>query len=258
MRVTMNKPDPRGGLDPRTIRPVEVVCGFHTMSEGSVLYRSGRTLVLCTASIEDGVPRWLEGEGKGWLTAEYQMHPRSNPKRRERRDGRDRPVSGRTREIERLVGRSLRAALDLKALGERTVHVDCDVLEADGGTRTASISGGFIALCLALAELRRRGALKGPVLADQVAAVSAGHVDGALCLDLCYEEDSAARVDLNLVSTSQGAIVEVQGTAEGRAIPRDDLDQLIDLALSGIHQISVKQREALSAHGVDLDALLVH
>src|SRR5690606_34563204 len=139
--------DHRGGLDPRSIRPVEVTCGFHTMAEGSVLYRSGNTLVLCTASVDDSVPRWMEGNGKGWVTAEYQMHPRSNPVRRERRDGREKSLSGRSREIERLIGRALRAAVDLEQLGERSVTIDCDVPEADGGTRTASITGGFIAVC---------------------------------------------------------------------------------------------------------------
>ncbi len=227
------------------------------MAEGSALYRSGKTVVLCTASIDDSVPRWLEGQGRGWVTAEYQMHPRSNPVKRERRDGRERSLSGRTREIERLVGRSLRAAVDLDQLGERSIHVDCDVLEADGGTRTASITGGFIALCLALDRLKRRGALTHPVLCDQVAAVSVGHVDNALALDLCYSEDSNARVDLNLVATAKAHIVEVQGTAEGRAVPRKDIDEMLDLGLSGIEQLAQRQRAALLEQDVQLDGLLI-
>src|SRR5690606_22639250 len=179
--------------------------GFHSMAEGSVLYTCGKTKVLCTASIEDNVPDWMKGKGKGWLTAEYQMHPRANPQRRERRDGRERPLGGRTREIQRLIGRSLRAAVDFKKLGERTVTIDCDVLEADGGTRTASVTGGFIALCLALGKLQKEERLLTAPLIDQIAAVSVGHVDGALALDLCYKEDSNARVDLNLVATNLGA-----------------------------------------------------
>ena len=147
--------DRRNQLPPDQIRPVDISCGFHTMAEGSVLYRCGRTRVLCTASIEDSVPDWMKGKGNGWLTAEYQMHPRSNPNRRERRDGRERPLGGRTREIQRLIGRSLRASIDLRALGERSITIDCDVLEADGGTRTASISGGFVALSLALDQIGR-------------------------------------------------------------------------------------------------------
>src|SRR5512140_3679971 len=176
----------RGGRDLRLVRPVEVVPGFHKLSEGSVLYRAGGTCVLVTASVDDSVPEFMKGQGRGWITAEYQMHPRANPRRRENRDGRDRPLSGRSREIQRLIGRSLRAAIDLDRLGERSVVVDCDVLEADGGTRTASVTGGFIALALALASLKKSGRLKQPVLRDQIAAISVGHVDGDLSLDLCY------------------------------------------------------------------------
>lgn len=251
------RPDKRRGVPPRQIRPVDVTVGFHSMSEGSVLYRSGKTVVLCTASIEQSVPKWMEGKGSGWITAEYQMHPRSNPVRRERRDGREKSLSGRTREIERLVGRSLRAAVDLEALGECSIHIDADVLEADGGTRTASISGGFIALALAVDKLTKKGVLTRPVLVDQVAAVSVGHVDDALALDLCYAEDSTARVDLNLVGTAKGDLIEVQGTAEGRAIERKALDQMIDLALSGVQQIAAIQNAVLSGAGVQLDGLLI-
>jgi ribonuclease PH len=227
------------------------------MAEGSVLYRCGKTLVLCTASIDDNVPDWMKGKGKGWLTAEYQMHPRANPTRRERRDGRERPLGGRTREIQRLVGRSLRAAVDFQRLGERTVVIDCDVLEADGGTRTASVTGGFISLCLALDRLKKDRRLDRTALVDQIAAVSVGHVDGALALDLCYEEDKDARVDLNVVATGKGGIVEIQGTAEGRAVPRKDIDEMVDLGLSGIARLCQKQQEILEIAGVSLPDLMV-
>ena len=248
------RPDSRA-LDAH--RPVEMVCGFHGYAEGSVLYRAGHTVVLCTASIDEKVPPFLEGKGKGWLTAEYQMHPRCNPQRREARDGRGKPPSGRTQEIQRLVGRALRAAVELDLLGERTIAIDCDVLEADGGTRTASVTGGFVALALALDKLTRLGTLKKPVLRDTVAAVSVGCVAGdELALDLMYLEDSKARVDLNVVATGAGGIIEVQGTAEGEAVPRKTLDQMIDLALQGIGSLGVLQRAALAGAGVQLDTLL--
>jgi ribonuclease PH len=248
---------PRSGRDLRTIRPVEATPGFHRLSEGSVLYRAGGTVVLATASIEESVPDFLVGRGKGWVTADYQMHPRSNPKRRENRDGRERPLGGRAREIQRLIGRALRAAVDLERLGEKSIHIDCDVLEADGGTRTASVTSGFIALALACHKLTVAGRLTKPVLRDQVAAVSAGHVGGELALDLCYVEDSAARVDLNVAATANGAIVEVQGTAEGEAVPRADIDGMIDLALEGIRELCLVQRRTLETAGVDLDRLLI-
>jgi ribonuclease PH len=247
----------RGGRALDLVRPVEIRPGFHRMAEGSVLYRAGGTLVLCTASVDAFVPKWMEGKGGGWVTAEYQMHPRSNPVRRERREGREKPLGGRTREIERLIGRALRAAVDLKQLGERSVVVDCDVLEADGGTRTASITGGFIALCLALGTLRERKQLDRRVLRDQVAAVSVGHVDGHLALDLCYAEDSTARVDLNVVATARGGIVEIQGTAEGEAVPRSEIDKMVDLALKGVTDLCDVQRRALAEANVDLDKLII-
>lgn len=247
----------RADRDARAIRPVGVEPGFHRLAEGSALYRAGGTVVLCTASIDPSVPEFLEGRGKGWITAEYQMHPRANPKRRENRDGRDRPLGGRAREIQRLIGRALRAALDLDAFGERTVHIDCDVLEADGGTRTASVTGGFIALALAVAKLGASGKLRGPVIRDQVAAVSVGHVGGELLLDLDYREDSSARVDLNVVATEGANIVEIQGTAEGAAVPRQDIEKMTDLALEGIAQLCEVQRQALSLAGVELDQLLM-
>src|SRR5271154_5454224 len=209
------------------LRPVEMIVGFHRPSEGSVLYRAGGTVVLCTASIDDKVPSFLEGKNQGWLTAEYQMHPRANPRRQER-DGRGKGLGGRTQEIQRLVGRALRAAVDMRKLGTRTITIDCDVLEADGGTRTASVTGGCVALVLALAKVGVRA------IRETVAATSVGHLDAeGLALDLCYVEDSAARVDLNVVATSSGKIVEVQGTAEGGPVERRDLDAMIDLALAG-------------------------
>jgi ribonuclease PH len=232
-----------------------MIVGFHRPSEGSVLYRAGGTVVLCTASIDANVPEFLRGKGKGWLTAEYQMHPRANPPRREQREGRSKPPSGRTHEIQRLIGRALRAALDLDQLGERTIAIDCDVLEADGGTRTASITGGFVALGLALGRLRENGQLTKPVLRDVVAATSVGHLTDGLALDLVYVEDSRARVDLNLVATARGSIVEVQGTAEGEAVERKELDAMLDLGLSGIRSLVGIQKEVLGAAKVDLPAL---
>lgn len=244
----------REGAELQQIRPVEVTLGFQRLAEGSVLYRAGGTVVLATASLDDSVPDFLKGTGKGWVTAEYQMHPRSNPVRRERRDGRERPLGGRSREIERLIGRSLRAAVNLSKLGERSLVIDCDVLEADGGTRTASVTAGWMALVLALDKVQKRdGKLGKGVLRDQVAAISAGHVHGELALDLCYAEDSKARVDLNVVATNQGSIIEVQGTAEGEAVPRSDVDRLIDLALSGIAELCRIQSQALEEAGVSLD-----
>jgi len=243
----MARPD---GRSFQTCRPVEMIAHFHRPSEGSVLYRAGGTVVLCTASVDDKVPAFLEGKGQGWLTAEYQMHPRANPKRQDR-DGRGKALSGRTQEIQRLVGRALRAAVDLGKLGPRTVTVDCDVLEADGGTRTASVTGGFVALALALARV---GAV---ALREPVAAVSVGHLDTAgLAVDLCYSEDSAARVDLNVVATSSGKVVEVQGTAEGAPVERREIDTMIDLALAAIADLTRAQQEVLTRAGVDPCALI--
>jgi len=234
------------------LRPVEVTVGFHKLAEGSALYRAGGTVVLATASVDESVPEFMKGRGKGWVTAEYQMHPRANPKRRESRDGRERPLGGRAREIQRLIGRGLRAAIDPERFGERSLVVDCDVLEADGGTRTAAITAGFIAIALAVDKLRREGRLARPPLRDQVAAVSVGHVDDAFALDLCYAEDSTARVDLNVVATGRAGIVEIQGTAEGEAVPRSDIDSMIDLALLGIQELVVVQQRVLESAGVKL------
>ena len=247
---------PMARPDSRTLdapRPVEMTLGFHRYAEGSVLYRAGSTVVLCTASVDAKVPSFLEGKGKGWLTAEYQMHPRANPQRREPRDGRGKAPGGRTQEIQRLIGRALRAAIDLDKLGERTIAIDCDVLEADGGTRTASVTGGFVALALALAKI------KAPVLRSPVAAISVGCLAGdELALDLVYLEDSKARVDLNVVATDAGAIVEVQGTAEGEPVARKTMDSMVDLALVGIAQLTLLQRQVLARAGVDLRALSAH
>src|SRR5580700_6150892 len=243
----MPRPDGRP-LD--ALRPVEMLVGFHRPSEGSVLYRAGGTIVLCTVSVDEKVPPFLEGKNQGWLTAEYLMHPRANPRRQER-DGRGKAPSGRTQEIQRLIGRALRAAVDLSKLGSRTLTIDCDVLEADGGTRTASITGGFVALALALAKVKAVGVLREPV-----AAISVGFVEGlGRALDLCYVEDSRARVDLNVVATASGKIVEVQGTAEGEPVERREIDAMVDLALKGTSKLVQLQREVLERAGVDLVAL---
>jgi ribonuclease PH len=234
------------------LRSVEIIPGFHRPSEGSVLYKAQGTIVLCTVSIEDKVPVFLEGKGQGWLTAEYLMHPRANPRRQER-DGRGKAPSGRTQEIQRLIGRSLRAAVLMDKIGERTITIDCDVLEADGGTRTASITGGFVALALAVKKI----GFSTRVLRDSVAAVSVGILkDDSAVLDLPYVEDSTAEVDLNLVATGKGHIIEVQGTAEGAPVPRARIDQLVDLGLKGIADLTKIQRDVLSRAGVDLNALL--
>jgi ribonuclease PH len=242
------RPDNRA-LD--ALRSVEMIPGFHRASEGSVLYRAGGTVVLCTASIDNKVPAFLEGKGKGWLTAEYQMHPRANPPRRENRDGRGKAPSGRTQEIQRLIGRALRAAVLLDQLGERTLAIDCDVLEADGGTRTASITGGFVAVALALAKI------KAAVIREPIAATSVGMLpSGEIALDLMYLEDSKAEVDLNVVSTASGKIVEIQGTAEGAPIDRKHIDTMIDVALLGVSQLCELQKKVLAGAGVDLSSLI--
>jgi ribonuclease PH len=242
----MSRPD---GRTADTLRPVEMTVGFHRPSEGSVLYRAGGTIVLCTASVDDKVPPFLDGKGQGWLTAEYQMHPRANPRRQDR-DGRGKALGGRSQEIQRLVGRALRAAVHLEKLGTRTITIDCDVLEADGGTRTASITGGFVALALALSKIGARA------LREPVAATSVGLLDpGLLALDLCYIEDSKARVDLNVVATASGKIVEIQGTAEGAPVERKEVDAMVDLALVGITKLAQVQRDALARAGVDLARL---
>ncbi|HVH41692.1 MAG TPA: ribonuclease PH [Labilithrix sp.] len=245
------------GRAPDVLRPVEMTIGFQRYAEGSVLYRAGHTVVLCTASVDMKVPAWMEGKGKGWITAEYQMHPRANRERRESRDGRGKAPSGRTQEIQRLVGRALRAAVDLQKLGERQIAIDCDVLEADGGTRTASITGSFVALAVALGKLRADGRLTQSVIREPVAATSVGLLNDELLLDLVYLEDSRAEVDLNMVATRSGQVIEVQGTAEGAPVPRKDILKMMDMALVGIEQLTHMQEKALAAVGVDLGSLLI-
>ena len=229
------------------LRTVRYETGYLEWAEGSVLLEMGKTRVLCAASFEAQVPRFLQGSGKGWVTAEYGMLPRSTSERTPREAARGRQ-SGRTYEIQRLIGRSLRAVTRLDRLKESSIWVDCDVLQADGGTRTAAITGGYIALRLAVRTLKERGDLEGDdVLADSVAAVSAGIVDGQPMLDLNYEEDSRAEVDFNVVMTGSGRLVEVQGTAEGDPFTREQLDEMLGLAATGIEELTAIQRKATGA-----------
>lgn len=219
--------------------------GFQKHPAGSVLVAFGDTKVLCAASVTEGVPRWRKGSGLGWLTAEYAMLPSATNTRSDRESVKGR-VGGRTHEISRLVGRSLRACIDLKALGENTIAVDCDVLQADGGTRTAAITGAYVALADAVTWLGARGRLTDPQpLSCQVAAVSVGVVDGRVRLDLPYEEDSRAEVDTNVVATGSGSLIEVQGTGEGATFSRRTLDTMLDLALGGIAELAALQRTVL-------------
>lgn len=242
----------RQAQDPR---PVEIIPDFHRNAEGSVLYRAGGTVVLCTASIDPTVPPWMVGRGKGWLTADYQMHPRAGRDKREAREGRGKALSGRTQEIQRLIGRALRSAVDLDSFGERTIVIDCDVLEADGGTRTASVTGSFVATAMALSRLASSGQMAKPVLRDQVAAISVGFVGDEVLLDLDYREDSKARVDLNVVATARGTLIEVQATAEGEAVERKDIDRMVDLGLSGVNRLLGIQRQTLKSVNMDLERL---
>jgi ribonuclease PH len=228
----------RAGRRPDELRPVELVPGFVEQAAGSVLISFGGTRVLCTASVDDGVPRWLAGSGRGWLTAEYGMLPASTGRRTQREASAGRQ-KGRTVEIQRLLGRSLRAVYDLGGLGERTVWIDCDVIQADGGTRTAAVSGAWVALALAA----RNAGLPEP--SELVGAVSVGIVDGEARLDLDYEEDSSADVDMNVVMTGDGRLIELQATAERVPFGRAQLDALVDLAAAGIEQIGERQKEAL-------------
>jgi ribonuclease PH len=238
--TTAARPD---GRSPDELRPVAIEPGFVRSAHGSCLISVGGTRVICTASLVDGVPSWREPSGGGWLTAEYGMLPASTGTRRPRDSARGRP-DGRTIEIQRLIGRSLRGVADLDALGPRSAYVDCDVLEADGGTRCAAITGGYVALVLALRALVERGALAQLPLHGSVAAVSCGLVEGAALLDLCYREDVAAEVDMNVVMTGEGELVEVQATAEGVPFSRASLDQLLGLAAKGIAELRVAQRAA--------------
>ena len=236
------------GRNAGQLRPVRLTPGFTRYAEGSVLAEMGETRVLCTASVEEGVPRFLKNTGRGWVTAEYGMLPRSTHTRSDREAARGK-VGGRTQEIQRLIGRSLRAVTRLEGLGERSIKVDCDVLQADGGTRTASITGAWVALALAIRWMREREMVTADPLSGAVAAVSAGIVGGKPCLDLCYEEDSSAEADMNFVMTSSGAFVEVQGTAEGKPFGRSVLDQLVDLATGGIRDLLAVQQQTLDGVG---------
>ncbi len=233
------------------MRPVKLTPDFIPTAEGSVLIEVGQTRVICTATAEDGVPSFLKGSGKGWVTSEYGMLPRATEQRTPREATRGRP-SGRTLEIQRMIGRSLRAVTDQEALGERTVWVDCDVIQADGGTRTASVTGAFVALALALERLVAAGILKAVPLRDSVAGTSVGLVDENLFLDLTYEEDSHAQVDMNVVMTGSGRFVEVQATAEGRPFVGEELQRLLALASAGTRRLTEHQQALLqmkfSAH----------
>jgi ribonuclease PH len=232
------------GRQPGELRPVRFRTGFLKHAEGSVLIEVGDTHVVCTASIEERVPPFLKDTGKGWVTAEYGMLPRSTNTRMEREAARGR-VGGRTHEIQRLIGRSLRAVTKLEALGERSVFIDCDVLQADGGTRTASITGAYVALVLALRGLEKKGLIAESPIRGAVAAVSAGMIDGVPCLDLCYVEDSKADVDMNFVMTDSGRFVEIQGTAEAAPFSKAGADRMADLAWSGIRRLLAMQQAAL-------------
>jgi len=232
------------GRAPDELRPVRLTRGFTKHAEGSVLVEFGDTRVICTASVDNNVPRFLKGQGRGWVTAEYGMLPRSTGSRMQR-EAAGGKQGGRTVEIQRLIGRSLRAAVDMEALGERTVQIDCDVIQADGGTRTAAITGGFVALADAVATLRGQARPRRPVLHGSIASVSVGIVGGEPVLDLDYAEDSTAETDMNVVMNDQGAFVEVQGTAEGHAFRREEFDRMLDLAATGCARLIELQREAL-------------
>jgi ribonuclease PH len=234
------RPDGRG---PAELRPVRMTRGYLKYAEGSCLIEVGETRVICTASVEDRVPPFLKGQGSGWVSAEYSMIPRANRQRTPRELGKG--PGGRTMEIQRLIGRALRSIVDTASLGERTVWIDCDVIQADGGTRTASITGAYVALVEALAWMRAQGMIKRLPLYDLLAATSVGIVNGQACLDLAYEEDSRASVDMNVCLTGDGRLVEVQGTAEGEPFSRNQMDELIDLATRGIRQLFDAQRKVL-------------
>jgi ribonuclease PH len=232
------------GRQPHQLRPVRIVPGVSPFAEGSARIEMGQTHVLCTASLETNVPPWLRGQGRGWVTAEYALLPRSTLTRtRRERTG----PGGRSQEIQRLIGRSLRAAIDLEQLGERSIIVDCDVLQADGGTRTASITGGYVALALAISRLLREEVLQTNPLRQAVAAVSAGIVGGEVLLDLDYVEDSSADMDCNIVQTAAGAFVEVQSTAEGTPASRAQLDELFDVASAGIRELLAMQHDIVTS-----------
>ncbi len=240
----MTRSDQRSATD---LRPTRITPNYLLHAEGSVLIEVGRTKVICAASIEERVPPFLRGTGKGWVTAEYSMLPRATTTRVQREASTGK-VGGRTQEIQRLIGRALRSVTKTERLGERTLWVDCDVIQADGGTRTASITGGFVALVLALQRLREQRHLDALPIEDYVAATSVGIVSGTPMLDLAYEEDSRADVDMNIIKTGRGHFIEVQGTAEGKTFDRDTLDGLIDLAGAGITALVALQREIVGAY----------
>lgn len=246
MNQTSNAGQRPSGRAPDELRPIRFTRHFTRHAEGSVLVEFGDTRVLCTASVEETVPAFLRNKGQGWVTGEYGMLPRATHTRSAREAAKGKQ-SGRTQEIQRLIGRALRAVVDLKGLGERTITIDCDVLQADGGTRTASITGGYVALMDAVEALLAKRLLKSNPIHGQVAAVSVGIYAGVPVLDLDYLEDSAAETDMNVVMNSGGAFVEVQGTAEGHAFRRHELDELLNLAASGIGQLLAKQLTALQA-----------
>jgi ribonuclease PH len=230
---------------PDQLRPVNIIPHYNKYAEGSVLIEVGDTRVICTASVDDRVPSFLRGTGKGWVTAEYAMLPRAT-ETRSAREGRNSQLSGRTHEIQRLIGRSLRAVVEHHRLGERTIYLDCDVIQADGGTRTAAITGSFVALVLALRRLYNDGKLAAPLpVTDYVAAVSVGIIKGQILLDLEYAEDSQAEVDMNIVRTGSGRFVEVQGTAETKPFTEEQMIQMINLASRGIQELIEKQRQVL-------------
>ena len=239
----MTRPDGRANDE---LRPVTWELGFQEWAAGSVLLSMGRTRVLCAASVSQDAPRWLKGTGRGWVTGEYSMLPAATNERSPREVNKGRP-GGRTQEIQRLIGRSLRSVTDLSRLGERTITVDCDVLQADAGTRTASITGGYVALAIALRGLVAEGLVPDDLLTDSVAAVSVGIIADEARLDLCYDEDAGAEVDFNVVMTGSGDFVEVQGTAEGTPFSRAQLDALLDLAADGIADLTTIQHTALGA-----------
>ena len=234
------------GRSPDDLRTVAIMPGFVRSATGSALFSQGGTRVICTASAVDSVPRWMAGGGRGWVTAEYGMLPASTGERKQRDVSRGRP-DGRTVEIQRLIGRSLRGVVDFEALGERTIYIDCDVLETDGGTRCASITGGFVALQLALARLVAQGTLSRVPLNGTIAAVSCGMVDGTALLDLDYSEDSTAEVDANVVMAGDGGLVEIQATAERTPLSKASLDAMLELAAAGIERLRAAQVEATGA-----------
>ncbi len=246
----------RRNRTPGEIRPLEIIPDYLKYPEGSVLIRTGGTVVVCTASVENKVKDWLRNKGRGWITAEYAMLPRANRNRGLREGQFGRWPSSRSQEIQRLIGRCLRAAVWHKRFGERTITIDCDVLQADGGTRTASVTGGFVALVLALNKLREQDNLTGPPLKSMLAAVSVGMVKREILLDLDYGEDSSADVDLNIGADDRGSIVEVQATAEGEKFTAPQLAEMTELGLKGIAELISGQREVLENAGVPLDQLI--